>query len=86
MSRIKAVAGVLMRRHAQPTPSCPGGLRPVVEAQKTRPLAPCHGESPPRAAGWRVRRSTWSGARPPSGLGALPTPGLARKMHRPLPR
>jgi hypothetical protein len=45
-----------MRRHAQPTPSCPGGLRLVVEAQKTRRPAPCRGESPPRTTGWHTRR------------------------------
>jgi hypothetical protein len=39
-----------------PPPSCLGGPRLVAEAQKICRPAPCRGEPPPRAAGWRVHR------------------------------
>jgi hypothetical protein len=48
-SRISA--GILTRRRAQPTPSCLGGLRPVVGAQRTRQPASCCGKSLPQDAG-----------------------------------
>jgi hypothetical protein len=53
---LRIFAGILTRHRAQPTPSCLGGLRPVVEAQRTRRPASCRGKSLPQDAGWRVHR------------------------------
>jgi hypothetical protein len=53
---LRIFAGILTRRRAQPTPSFLGGLRPVVEAQRTHRPASCRGKSLPRDAGWRVHR------------------------------